>query len=392
MRQEKQVLHLLHRQRVVHLLRTEGPLARADLADRLGLSRPSITTLVGELIEDGTLVELDSRVEGPGYRGRPRKLLGCNPQARRVLGIWIDERRARVAVADATGNITHEDETPTADRTAASVIRSIIRIAKQLIDDPTVGSVAAVGICIPGFIDSTTGFVVESKALGWSEVELGQPISRALGIPTAVLDSTQAMTLAETIAGEAREVRSALLLDCGGHVNVGLIIGGRPYSGATGVAGAIAHMPVAGSDAQCLCGRTGCVNATVSLHAMQPVAPHTEGVPLKDIDLDAVAQETSRNPDAQKIIRDVIDRIAHTAILTEALFDPEVLILSGLITEFEELIVALEARIDEIRPPERRGRTTTVRSHIGRDYRVAVIVALQQLDPDIAGLLRTPNP
>ncbi|MCC5582639.1 MarR family transcriptional regulator, partial [Microtetraspora sp. AC03309] len=63
------MLHLLHRQRVVHLLRTEGPLARADLADRLGLSRPSITTLVGELIDDGTLVELDSRVEGPGYRG-----------------------------------------------------------------------------------------------------------------------------------------------------------------------------------------------------------------------------------------------------------------------------------------------------------------------------------
>lgn len=384
------MLHLLHRQRVVHLLRTEGPLARADLADRLGLSRPSITTLVGELIEDGTLIELDSKVEGPGYRGRPRKLLGCNPQARRVLGIWIDERRARIVVADATGNISHEDETPTAGRTSASVIRSITRIAKQLIDDPAVGSVAAVGICLPGFINSTTGFVVESKALGWSEVELGKPISHSLGIPTAVLDSTQAMTLAETIAGEAREVRSALLLDCGGHVNIGLIIGGRPYSGATGVAGAIGHMPISGSDAQCTCGRTGCVDAGMSLHAMQPVAPHTEGVPLKDIGLDAVAQETSRNPAAQKIIRDVIDRIAHTAILTEALFDPEVLILSGLITEFEDLIVALEARIDEIRPPERHGRTSTVRSQIGRDYRVAVIVALQQLDPDIAGLLHTP--
>ncbi|AMD53561.1 hypothetical protein ATO49_00500 [Mycolicibacterium fortuitum subsp. fortuitum DSM 46621 = ATCC 6841 = JCM 6387] len=86
----------------------------------------------------------------------------------------------------------------------------------------------------------------------------------------------------------------------------------------------------------------------------------------------------------------MLDRIAHTAILMEALVDPEILILTGLITEFEELIVALEARIDEIRPPERNGRTTTVRSHIGRDYRVAVIVALQQLDPDIAGLLRSP--
>ncbi|WP_166907569.1 ROK family transcriptional regulator [Mycobacterium sp. DL440] len=383
------MLHLLHRQRVVHLLRTEGPLARADLADRLGLSRPSITAIVSELIDDGTLIELDSRVEGPGYRGRPRKLLGCNPQARRVLGIWIDERRARIAVADATGNISREDETLTAGRTSAAVIKSIIRIAKKLIDEPAGGSVAAAGICLPGFIDSATGFVIESKVLGWSDVDLGKSVSRALGIPTAVQDTTQAMTLAETIAGKAREVRSALVLNCGGHLDAGLIIGGRPYAGATGVAGAIGHVPIAGSNAKCTCGQVGCVNATMSLHAMQPVAPHTEGVPLRDIDLKAVAQETSRNPVAQKIISDVIDRIAHTAILIEALLDPEILILSGLITEFEELTVALEARIDEIRPPERRGRTTTVRSQIGRDYRVAVIVALQQLDPDIAGLLRT---
>lgn len=386
------MLHLLQRQRVVHLLRTEGPLARADLADRLGLSRPSITTLVGELIDDGTLIELDSRVEGPGYRGRPRKLLGCNPEARRVLGIWIDERRARIAVADATGNISREDETPTAGRTSSAVIKSVIRIAKQLIDEPAGGSVAAAGICLPGFIDSATGFVIESKALGWSGVELGKPISRALGVPTAVQDTTQAMTLAETIAGEAREVRSAVVLNCGGHVNVGLVIGGRPYAGATGVAGAIAHMPIAGSHAKCACGRVGCVNASMSLHAMQSVAPETEGVALKDIDLAAVAQETSRNPRSQKIIHEVIDHIARTAILIEAVLDPEILILSGLITEFEELVGALQSRIDEIRPPERKGRTTTVRSHIGRDYRVAVIVALQQLDPDIAGLLRTPNP
>lgn len=386
------MLHLLQRQRVVHLLRTEGPLARADLADRLGLSRPSITTLVGELIDDGTLIELDSRVEGPGYRGRPRKLLGCNPEARRVLGIWIDERRARIAVADATGNISREDETPTAGRTSTAVIKSVIRIAKQLIDEPAGGSVAAAGICLPGFIDSATGFVIESKALGWSGVELGKPISRALGVPTAVQDTTQAMTLAETIAGEAREVRSAVVLNCGGHVNVGLVIGGRPYAGATGVAGAIAHMPIAGSHAKCACGRVGCVNASMSLHAMQSVAPETEGVALKDIDLAAVAQETSRNPQSQKIIHEVIDHIARTAILIEAVLDPEILILSGLITEFEELVGALQSRIDEIRPPERKGRTTTVRSHIGRDYRVAVIVALQQLDPDIAGLLHTPNP
>lgn len=56
-------------------------MARSDLADRLGLARSSITGIVATLIDDGTLVELDSRVENPGYRGRPRTMLSCSPSA-----------------------------------------------------------------------------------------------------------------------------------------------------------------------------------------------------------------------------------------------------------------------------------------------------------------------
>jgi predicted NBD/HSP70 family sugar kinase len=125
---------------------------------------------------------------------------------------------------------------------------------------------------------------------------------------------------------------------------------------------------------------------------MQAAAPQTAGMLFEDVDLDAVARATEKNVRSQNIIREVIDRIAHTAMLIEALIDPEVLVLAGLVMEFDELADALETRINEIRPPDRRGRTTTVRSQIGRDSPISVIVALQQLDPDIAGLLRSPTP
>ncbi len=388
-KQSRQVARLLQRQRVVHLLRTSGPLARADLADRLGLPRPSITTLVADLIEDGTLVELESRIEGAGSRGRPRILLDCNPEARRVLGIQIDGIRARVVLADATGNISHEDQTPTGDRDAAVVIRSITRIAKKLMSDPDGKQASVVGVCIPGLVNDATGLVIASHELGWTNVELGKLLSRDLGIPTAVQDTTKAITLAETIAGAAREARTAVVLDHGGRLGVGLIIDGRPYSGSTGVAGAIGHVPVYGSVAPCRCGRTGCVEADMSMYAMQAAAPQTVGKTYEDVDIDALREENARNEISQKIIRDVIDRVAHTAALIEALLDPELIIVAGLIVEFDELADGLIARIDELRPPERQGRTTTVRSNISRDAPIAVIVALQQLDPDIAGMLHT---
>jgi predicted NBD/HSP70 family sugar kinase len=388
-RQGTQLLRLLHRQRVVHLLRVSGPLSRADVADKLGLARSSVTAIVRDLIEDGTLIELASGTDGSARRGRPRILLSTNPGARRLLGIQIDARHARVVVADATGNILQEGETSTGKRAAASVIRSIARLGKQLIEKAG-GPVAVAGVCIPGYVDAPTGTVMRSEVLGWANVPVGQSLSQQLGIPVAVRDLTQATTLAEAIAGEARGARSAVVLDYGGSVGIGLIIDGRPYYGATGFAGAIGHIPVHGGSSPCLCGRTGCLEAQMSMHAMHSAAPDTQGIPVEDIDLEAAAREARQNPDSPEIVRPVIDQVAHIAVLIEAFIDPEVLILAGLIVEFDELADALETRIEELRPAERQGRTRIARSRLSRDYYGAsVLVALQHLDPDIAGLVST---
>ena len=329
-----------------------------------------MTTVVGDLVDDGTLVELDERVEGPGYRGRPRILLGCNPGSRRVLGVLIDERRTSVVLANATGEVCGEGETPTTGRTPESLIQSIIDIAKRLIDaDPGRTALAAAGVCVPGLVDTGKGMVIESRTLGWSGVDLGGPISRAMGAPTAVQDVTQALALAEAISGEARSVPSAVILDCGGHVGAGLITDGRPFTGSTGVAGAIGHIPDLGGRASCRCGRIGCLETLVALDP-------------------AGAPGLSRHTDTT--VEEVVERIAQMAIFVESLLDPEVLIVTGPLPELEQLLDAVTVRIDEIRPPERWGRTTTIRSRIGRDKRVGVIVALQQFDPDIAGMAGAP--
>jgi predicted NBD/HSP70 family sugar kinase len=346
-----------------------------------------VTAIVRDLIEDGTLIELASDTNGVGRRGRPRILLSTNPEARRLLGIQIDARHARVVVADATGNMLQEGETSTGKRAAASVIRSIARLAKQLIEKAG-GPVAVAGVCIPGYVDVATGTVLRSEVLGWAKVHVGQSLSQQLGIPVAVRDLTQATTLAEAIAGEARGARSAVVLDYGGSVGIGLIIDGRPYYGATGFAGAVGHIPVHGGSSPCLCGRTGCLEAQMSMHAMHSAAPKTQGIPVEDIDLEAAAREARKNPDSPSIVGPVIDQIAHLAVLMEAFIDPEVLVLAGLIVEFDELADALEARMKELRPAERQGRTKIARSRLSREYYgAAVLVALQHLDPDIAGLV-----
>ncbi|EME16463.1 ROK family transcriptional regulator [Rhodococcus triatomae] len=349
---------LLHRQRVVHLVRTSGPLARSDLARILGLGRSTITAIVSDLIADETLIELERHLEGASSRGRPRILLACNPQVRRVLGIWIDEMHARVVIADAAGNISEEGKTRTGLRNPASVIRSIVRICAPLLESPG-GPVAAAGVCLPGFVDPASGTVEESDVLGWSKVALGEQLSRCLGIPTAVLNTTHALTLAEAIAGDAAGMHSAVVLDCGSPLGVGLIVDGRPHVGSTGVAGILGQsLALDTQDLECDEG----LDVTVS-----PVSPATPPV-----------------------MRDHLERAARVGVLAEALVDPELLIIAGL-EPGRENAAALQSRINELRPEPRRNRTATLLSRIGPSHRVPVIVALRQLDEDIASLYRPPS-
>lgn len=372
----RQAHTLLQRQRVVHLLRTVGPLARVELANRLGLPRPTITAIVAELVEAGTLIELESRPEGVCNRGRPRTLLVCNPRSRRVLGIRIERLVASVVVADESGYVSKQSQTPTWQRPPEAVIASIVRIAEQLMSDAANAPVAAVGVCVSGFIDGDTGVVVESDELGWSDVAVGESLSQALGVPVNVQDSTQAITLAEAIAGEARDGRSAVVLDCGAHFGVGLIIDGRPYVGATGVAGVIERHSVMGDLAV-----PDVFGAGESASA--------DGVLSSARSADTAVSKAGRSSGQPQEADAYIERIAHVAMLAEALIDPQLLILSGPIVGFNALAGALESRIDELRPSVRKARTATVRSRIIGDSQLSVMVALQKLDPDIGGLLRS---
>ncbi len=154
-------------------------------------------------------------------------------------------------------------------------------------------------------------------------------LSRDLGIPVAVQDTTKAITLAETIAGAAREARSAVVIDHGGRLGVGLIIDGRPYAGSTGVAGAIGHVPCMAARRRAAAGGPAAWKPTCRCMPCRRPPPQTIGKTYDEVDIDALRRENAGNEQSQNIIRDVIDRVAHTATMIEALLDPELVIVGG---------------------------------------------------------------
>src|SRR4029078_3144462 len=97
---------------VVDALRRRGEASRADLARLTGLSRTTVGSLVGELVEAGLVVEDEVSGRHPG-RGRPPVLLRLDPSAGIAVGIYFDHDEVRVALADLSSHVPAPDPTAT---------------------------------------------------------------------------------------------------------------------------------------------------------------------------------------------------------------------------------------------------------------------------------------
>lgn len=89
--------------RVMHTVSAEGPLSRAAVASRIGLTRAAVSTLVDELIRSGLLEELGP--ERPGRVGRPGSALAVSGRGPAGIGAEIGVDHLAVCAVDLRGEV-----------------------------------------------------------------------------------------------------------------------------------------------------------------------------------------------------------------------------------------------------------------------------------------------
>ncbi len=290
---------------VLETLRQQGPLARVELGRLTGLSPATITSISGQLIDQGLVRALteDDRPEEPLKRGRPLTRLDLNPHAANVLAVKISIDGVELALADFRGEVrrraairlpTYEADRLKFGHAVASEIKAFLarfRIAKA--------SVARIGIAVQGLADTQTGSIVWSPAFSVRSIPLGGPIEKALGIPCSV--ANDANMIAEGLIGTDRKRYggTTAVVFMGYGVGMGLIINGAVYHGATGAAAEFGHMNHMPHGPLCRCGREGCIEAYAADYGIYRTAagmpdstsPSHSAVPQETmLDLEALAQ------------------------------------------------------------------------------------------------------
>src|SRR5918994_294661 len=176
-----------NRKRVIDALRERGVASRAELARITGLSRSTISTIVGDLLESGLAGERDGQPAGETHAGRPPVMISLNSSAGLALGIDFGHRHLRVAVSDLSHTVLAETWGEIdVDHSAEHGLDAASDFVAQVLDEAGVerGRVLGGGMGLPGPIDTATGAGQSSAILpGWGGVDARAGASRRLAMP-----------------------------------------------------------------------------------------------------------------------------------------------------------------------------------------------------------------
>jgi len=181
-----------------------------------------------------------------------------------AIGVDIGGTKIAFALVDRSGRALDTHQLAT---NAASGPDAVIEAAAEgvrLLAGRAPGTVAGVGVGVPGFVDFERGIVRNAVNLGWVEMPLADRLAAATGLPTRVQNDVNALLEGELRFGAARDCQAVALAAIGTGVGGAFAFNGRVVGGAVGAAGEVGHMPIMPSRRLCRCGLHGCIEAYLS--------------------------------------------------------------------------------------------------------------------------------
>lgn len=327
-----------NRARIVDILRRSGSATRAELVAGSGLSRATVSSLVGELADRGLVSEYaQPAAEGAG---RPPARLALNRAAGLAIAVDVGVRHVAVAVGDLSHSVLAERWVPvphghSAESGMGIVMRSIetALVEAEADRDRIVG--AAISVAAPVAPDSGR-FLVTGVLPGWNGPELAEQIGRTWGIPTAVENDANLGALGESVAA-APHGKDLLYVKTASRVGLGIVFGSRIYRGRDGYAGELGHVTTDPDGPACWCGRRGCLELYAGAEGM------FERLAERGIHIDSVSELIQRamagDGGVLSVVGDGVRRLARSLGSLALVLNPSVIALGGELTGLGPLLL-----------------------------------------------------
>ena len=375
------LLRELNDRAALELLLAEGPLTRAQLSERTGVSKVTVSQMLARL-EERSLVQVAG--EQAGGRGPNAALYSVVPSSAYVAGLYVESDLVSAAVANVTG--TRVADVSVDPNGAADPVGTVRDAISQACESAGIGlsSLSAVVIGSPGVLDPRTGDPRLAVNLPtWHEGVL-DGLREVLHTPVVIENDVNLAAMAERADGAAAGRDDFALIWLGLGLGLATVVGGQVRRGVGGAAGEIGWMPVHGAPLPAgdeHPGKAG-LQALAGGHAVQALAGEHgfSGATAAD----AVAQAVAAGTRGTRFLDELAQRVSIGVAAVCAVLDPGLVVLGGTVGQAGG--TALSSRVQDGVPRICLARPTVVPTAIPGEpvLRGAMQAALAQAR---AGLL-----
>jgi glucokinase len=325
---------------LLNLVREHGPISRAALANLAHLSKPTVSSIMDELIRRELVVE-----EGLGKSGvtggkRPT-LVRFNKRNGYLIAVELGGTEIRLALTDLEGTILDEHRiTSQLDGGPKHVLDRVHRGIREL--SGSEGAVRArlrvVSIAASGPIDVHSGVIHDTgNIFNWDCVPVRDILEPVLGVPVWIDNNVNMAALGELDHGVARGEQDFVLIRLDTGIGCGVVVGGKLYYGSHWAAGEIAHLIFNTADAARDWGLRGYLEVNVAedrvAERARAAAAGSPGITALARDLGdgpaLIAAGLAGDPAAATVVESITAHLALGVGTIAATYDPSLIVLQG---------------------------------------------------------------
>ncbi|MDH3659362.1 MAG: ROK family transcriptional regulator [Alphaproteobacteria bacterium] len=313
-----------------------GPISRAAIAKRTGLSKQTISAIVRVQEADG-FVKVTGRTGG--HIGRTAVTYEIVPSAAYIIAIDLGGTKVRVAIADLSCRILAEESAPTDARGGEDLIEQITALSQAVARKCRIPKkhIRLTVLGVPGVPDDDAGQVLMApNVAGLDRINVKRSLSAGLGVETVIENDVNLAVFGEHWQGRGQGIDNLAFFALGTGIGAGLMVEGELLRGTSGAAGEIGYLPFGADPFDPASRHAGAFEREV---ATQGIMKRYNALAGLDRTVPEIFDLAAGGDEAAGQVLDETARLLCRAVLTiQAVIDPELVVLGGSIGAREELV------------------------------------------------------
>ena len=266
------------------------------------------------------------------------------------FGVDIGGTTVKIGLFSTDGTLLDKWEIPTrTENQGERILPDVAQALQNKMTERKIGSyeMRGIGIGIPAPV-MENGIVQKTANLGWGYKEVCREMEELTGLKTAAGNDANVAALGEMWLGAGKGQKNVVMVTLGTGVGGGIIIDGRPLSGAHGAGGEIGHLCMNYDETEkCGCGKTGCLEQYASATGITRLAGKRlemdEKPSLlrgKELSAKAVFDALKEGDQvAEEIIEEFGSYLGHALANIAVIADPAVIVIGGGVSKAGEILI-----------------------------------------------------